>query len=769
MRWLISIGFFLFVFNLFSQPIGRLGFAYYDSIPVMKNGESFSNAWAGGLNNPQFSKIDLNYDGDEDLFIFDRSTNQIYTFLYDVNASGSKYKYVPHYRDFFPKMRFWALLRDYNCDGKKDILTYTQGGFKVYTNMGSAANDTLYFTPYNMGNAIETNHNGNNMIISIMATDIAGIADIDGDGDIDILHFPGIGNSIQYNKNMSMENYGHCDSLVFEVKNECWGRFTEDDNTSSVNLYDTLDFPCDGSSVTNPQIGTGNSVERTEGGRHVGSTVTPIDEDGSGVMDLLIGDVDIDFLTLLTNGGTQVNDNSAMVSYDTDFPSYDQSISLNMFPAAYYEDIDNDGVKDLVVAPNMVPNNSDVEDAIDRNAVWYYKNNNTTGNPQFQFQNEAFLQEEMIDIGRGAFPTIFDQDGDGLKDLLIGHFATSYPDITNKTTELHFYKNTGTVNDPVYIFVTKNFASIQSFNLGKELVPAFVDVDGDGDKDMIIGNKIGEVYWMENTAGSGSPMSFNPPQTLNDANGDPITVYEHAYPCVVDLNRDGKQDLVIGQRDGKLTYYSNSATNGSLELNFETATLGGVDVTAPFFVIGHSAPFFLDLEGEYYLFVGSRMGQIFFYKDIDNNLTGNFTLEDSTFNNIEEGFRVSLWMEDVEDNGTLEMFVGSFRGGLMLYQESDSIFLSQEKFNNEWKSNSMVNIFPNPAINELNINFEKSINFEMVEYKLTDISGKIIQKGVLKQKMNKLSLLDFEKGIYILSLFEKNHLIETKRIVIYEP
>ena len=51
------------------------------SISVSELGEELSNAWAGGLNYAQYSKIDLDGDGKEDVFIFDRSTYKILTFL----------------------------------------------------------------------------------------------------------------------------------------------------------------------------------------------------------------------------------------------------------------------------------------------------------------------------------------------------------------------------------------------------------------------------------------------------------------------------------------------------------------------------------------------------------------------------------------------------------------------------------------------------------------------------------------------------------------
>lgn len=46
------------------------------SIPVRDlNGKLLPNAWTGGLNAPQFSTMDFDLDGKDDLVLFDRMAN----------------------------------------------------------------------------------------------------------------------------------------------------------------------------------------------------------------------------------------------------------------------------------------------------------------------------------------------------------------------------------------------------------------------------------------------------------------------------------------------------------------------------------------------------------------------------------------------------------------------------------------------------------------------------------------------------------------------
>ena len=50
--------------------IAQQDFNQSQNITVTKDGEELTNPWAGGLNVPQYSSIDLNQDGILDLFIY---------------------------------------------------------------------------------------------------------------------------------------------------------------------------------------------------------------------------------------------------------------------------------------------------------------------------------------------------------------------------------------------------------------------------------------------------------------------------------------------------------------------------------------------------------------------------------------------------------------------------------------------------------------------------------------------------------------------------
>ncbi|MFT5018757.1 MAG: hypothetical protein ACI9CU_000128, partial [Polaribacter sp.] len=64
----ILLPFFLTLFT--ANAFGQLYFNRYDSVQVSEEDGLLELPWAGGLNHPQFSNIDFNADGRNDLLVF---------------------------------------------------------------------------------------------------------------------------------------------------------------------------------------------------------------------------------------------------------------------------------------------------------------------------------------------------------------------------------------------------------------------------------------------------------------------------------------------------------------------------------------------------------------------------------------------------------------------------------------------------------------------------------------------------------------------------
>ena len=427
--------------------------------------------WAGGLNYPQFSSIDYDFDGDLDLLVFDRSNNQLRVFEHVQTDGVSSYVFDPYGEGWFPfDMRYRLFAIDYNGDNKKDLFTYGIGGLKVYKNSGNSTDGLSWELAKEL---VYSDYWGTVLNLYVSSTDIPAIVDVDNDGDIDVLTFHIGGQYVQYHKNMSFERYQHYDSLEFELKNECWGKFREDVSTNTLFLNDDTP-PCAQGNVPDPEIKP-NTDFISEEKAHAGSSILALDYDGSGVKDLIIGDVAFTNLNLLLNSGSEVNANSPMTSIDGSFPSNSIPVNSQLFPAAFFIDVDFDNVKDLIVAPNA-KNVSENE-----TSVMKYKNTGTNSNCNFVFETKAFLQDDMIDHGTGSIPKFADIDGDGLIDMFVANFF-GYKEVLSKESRVAFYKNTGSIDNPSFTFIDNDFNNLSQLNIGLRSIPAFGDLNGDSNE-----------------------------------------------------------------------------------------------------------------------------------------------------------------------------------------------------------------------------------------------------------------------------------------------
>ena len=658
---------------------------FQGQVPVTANGANLDLAWAGGLNFVQVSDVDLNGDGLKDLFLFDRSGNTVTTLMNTGGQGTNAYRLErpDNASATYSGLHDWALFRDYDCDGKADLFTQGQAGFGVYrnTSVGDTPSFELITSRVN-SRYVSPSGTGTLANLYVSQVDLPAIDDIDGDGDLDVLTFSLLGSYMEYHKNLSMELYGTCDSLVFELRNKCWGYFAENFNNNSV----TLDTPCD-FNVPNPELGEqGDRPEATEDTEraHAGSTILSLDLNGDGVKEVLIGDISYNNLVGLYNGGSI--EEAYMTQEDTLFPSYDNSVDLALFPAGYYVDVDQDGKRDLLVGGNATSLSEN------KRSLWYYTNTGTDASPVFEHQQEDLFQERMIDVGEGAFPVFFDHDRDGLMDLIVanhGYFAAGGV----YTGKLALFRNTGTMDEPSFELITDDYMGLSTSGIGISMYPAFGDVDGDGDLDMYIGDLQGRIHAYRNTGGSGTAQFELLQPNVTNSGGEPLDVGQFATPVFEDLDGDGLLDLLIGERNGNLNHYRNTGSASLPVWSLVNENVGGVSTVEWWNVTGYSVPsVFRNASGERELLLGSESGWLYHYGAIDNNLNGTWTLLDSTFLNVRDGIRTGVAMHDLTGDGELELIIGNYRGGLSFWG-SEPILAGIGEMNTA----SGLRLAPNPA------------------------------------------------------------------------
>ncbi len=689
------------------------------------------NPWAGGLNNPQFSNVDLNNDGIEDLFIFDRTGNKVLTFINGGTPNEVDLTYDPQYEKNFPKLHDWALLDDYNCDGIADIFTYTTGpvfpspqgvGIQVYRGYYDGNNRIAFV---NADSLLRYPSDTSLLNLYVSSVDIPAIADVNGDGDLDVVTFRSTGGFVVYFENQSKEKGYGCDSLLYKKYDDCWGNFFE----PSLCLPDELNSAC---FYSPDQQGD----DKFKDGLHAGSTELAWDNDGDGDVEFLKGDISCNNLVYMINDGTPQD--AHFSTEDLQFPSYDVPADIFIYPAPFLADVNNDGLKDLLGAPNAA---GGVENY---RCSWYWKNTGDAVTANFNLVTDTFLVNEMIDLGEGAYPVFFDADADGLMDMLIGNRGYFNDDNVNLFDgRISFYKNTGTADAPSFKLITRDYANISSLNI-KTVLPTFGDIDGDGDDDMISGTEDGVLLLFKNIAPLNAPANF----VFFATNYGGIDIGNFSAPQLVDVNHDGLLDLLIGESSGNMNYYMNVGTPTDANFLLQTTSFGNIKINVAGFLTGYSIPFLVDENdgNGYQLYVGSERGTIFKYTNIDGNLTGTFTLVDSVFSGIQAGARSCVNGADVNNDGKMDLLVGNYRGGVNFYDSKVTGIEAQQQM---WEG--AVKVFPDPATDYLHISLSNELSKKKIKVSMVDLTGrKVFETTMTSGGDAEFSVSKFPSGVYFL-------------------
>jgi hypothetical protein len=714
---------------------------YHPEVVIDDN--SLSNPWAGGINAAQYNKLDLNNDGIEDLVIFDRGSNRIIPFL----AQNNKWYYAPDFAVLFPEgLANWMLLVDYNCDGKKDIFTWAQAGMKVFKNVSEGENIKWE----KVADPLNTEGFSRPVNLAVNLTDIPVITDIDGDGDVDILVFNfAAGDYVEYHLNLSIETTGTCGELMFRRVREPWGDFIE----CGCNSFG-LGGPCEEPGEANEEK---RNPENAKIMHAAGKAMLLLDTDGNGVKDLVLGMEDCEELYLLKNQGT--NANALIRSFSNSFPEGANPPKFPVFPAAFYEDVDFDGKKDLMVSTNFALNPNGIIDM--QNSSWFYKNTGENNKPDFQFITRNFLQEDMIDLGSNAVPAFADINGDGRIDLIVGR--RGFNDGESFSSSMWLFENKGSATNPYFELKTRNYLDLQSLKL-YNIKPQFADINGDGKPDLIFSASdynLGfrtRIYYLLNK-GNGGNFSVD----LNELklfNFD-ITVSEHFI--VNDVDGDGKQDIIHGRSSGRVDFYKNTGTFHAPEFTLETGNFLGLSNN---FLRGNPKFSIADFnnDGKEDLLISDFSGAINIYPSFKDHLKGTIQPEEEIFENeILKGKTHRVNLGNAVHTAAANLFFDDFPAIIAGTAEGGLVFLKNTAESDSKDFFLELKVFPNPASGYAKIRANDNVRveiFNLLGQKLLETP--LIEKGSIFS----VNTATFASGVYIVRAYGSNKKTAVIKLII---
>ncbi|GAB3894144.1 FG-GAP-like repeat-containing protein [Spirosoma agri] len=753
MKKLFTLCFFVIpLLNYAQSTAPAFGFQYDQRPTVSIDGRALISPWAGGLNALQYATVRLNDDARDDLVVFDRSTNKVSTFVAIDNPTGSgiAWQYAPAYETAFPSINGWMVIIDYDADGRKDLFSPgPSGNIDVYHNETQGGNVVFK----RVISSLTTVGFGGKQNLYVAPTDAPAITDFDDDGDIDILTFDASGNLITYQQNMSVERTGKKDGLDFKRADcQVWGHFIKE----FCNDF-TFGISCDGTAgagKVNPVVNAAKPVGTRP--LHSGNTLAILDVNGDGKKDMLFGFVSCTNIAVLYNAGAN-NENATFTSFDSLFPAQNP-IAFPAYAATFSEDVDGDGIKDLLASTYSDFNENRLYNF--RASSWFYRNAGTNQKPDFKLIQKDFLQNDMLDLGENAAPALADLDGDGDMDLLVGYSGVLSG--TAYRAGLWHFENKGTTQNPAFALVTTDYLGLtQGLGLS-EVVPSFADVDANGSTDLVLtgtGAKGIEIRVFFNTAAKGAAAQYSLAGATRWPTPDLMQPGE--LLTVADMDHDGKSDVLVGKSEGTVHYFRNAGTAVSPTFQLQNQRFGGFTNDNSYYDRARSLVI-ADMNGDKKeeIITASNNGKVRIYQ-FPARLDQSLTLIDSLPGLGLPGTGLIAAMADLDGDQLPDLMLGSEAGGVRyLKNSSQKVVVTglPEEVTGPWA-------FPNPTDRYLTVRPAFSGRIELVS-----LSGQAMlpMQEVKVDVETVIDLGGLSDGTYLLRLTADNRPALVQKVVVWK-
>ncbi|PCJ01504.1 MAG: hypothetical protein COB15_00875 [Flavobacteriales bacterium] len=396
-----------------------------------------------------------------------------------------------------------------------------------------------------------------------------------------------------------------------------------------------------------------------------------------------------------------------------------------------FGDLDNDGDQDIMTADEY-------------GNFLYYENTGASSSPVF---GSAQTNPFSLSIpGTFSDPEFIDLDNDGDLDLIVG----------DNSGDWKYFENIGTASAPNYGAVQTNPFSLAY--LGSYSSANFEDLDNDGDFDLMAGDGSGDFYYYENT-GTASTPSFGAAQT-NPFSLTSLNSYVRL--SLIDLDGDGDFDLMAGDYSGDFYYYENTGTVSSPTF--------GLLQTNPFSLTGivdYSGPAFADLDndGDMDILSHNYNGDFYYFENTSCNLDN--TVDNSstpTLTANQSGGSIAYRWLDCDNNNAVipaetgQSFTATTNGNYAVEITNGSCIDTSACQNvvitgiNELTANK-VSFYPNPTNGIVNLNFG-AISSE-INYTITSITGQEIETGKTLKNNVSINLTNESNGIYFMRIYTR--------------
>ena len=559
-----------------------------------EHGSAYDQPFLGGLDVPRPQFVDIDADGDLDLFVQERSDELM--FLENVGtASAPRFAWrTDRFRDL--AIGEWARFADIDGDGDLDLLAEEPYSYiRVYRNDGPPGEPRFTL-------AADSLRDDQGQAIFSDRQNIPNVADIDCDGLPDLF-------------------LGRVEGTVTRL--EATG--TASDGAVPAFRHVTDRFQ-------------GIEIIGQIGSLHGANSMFFADVDGDGDLDFFWGDFFEPGVLFIRNTGSCAEPD--LRGEPVPLRTADgELLRTSGYNVTYLADIDADGDLDLFVGvlggafnPNLTASDN------------FYFLERTAGG-EYALRTRRFLSQ--IDVGSESVPALGDIDGDGDLDLLVGN---KLDPANPSTARLYVFMNEGTASAPAF-----RLADTLDLAPAFHYAPALADLDGDGDLDLALGT------WNDGILFYFNAGSAREPRWVQDSTRTiRLTRGSNSTPVLVDIDADGDLDLFVGEASGELNFYRNDGTRTEPRFVLVSDRFQDIDAGR------RSHPAFLDVDGDgdLDLFLGREEGGVAFYLNVG-------TAREPRFVPAEPPVPIPLHphgapvFADLDADGRPDLIAGTLGGGLL--------------------------------------------------------------------------------------------------------
>jgi len=325
--------------------------------------------------------------------------------------------------------------------------------------------------------------------------------------------------------------------------------------------------------------------------------------------------------------------------------------------------------------------------------------------------DSTFLDDKVFNSFMFPAGYTLDIDKDGLTDMVI---APNGITDTKESQQVRFYKNEGSKSKADFNLVKTNFISEQMIDCGARTSPTWLDVNGDGLKDLLVahngdydstkGMKDRIDVFMNSGTFDNPKLTFSKYDFLNLRDSG----YKYLSITAGDIDNDSDDDLLLGTMNGKIDWYENYSLNGKPAFRLKKKNILSDYQLKPSENTAAPTVYDYNNDGINDLLVGFYNGNVALFEGksktdvnlqwISSNAYGMranewlTSLSEPDFNQF--GY-ASPVVYDIDNDGNLEIILGTLYGDLRIYHPenhklTDSLIAEQYTFYNQSNGDTSV-------------------------------------------------------------------------------